>query len=98
MARPSAKVLGDRRHAPGSRRRHRPVAKSRFGHALQSARGRVFGDLQVVVVNQDRKKRRSTPSSGWRIGRHRHPTATIVTVAVSAEDEDNDGDEVDPWA
>jgi DNA primase catalytic core len=31
--------------------------QSRLGRALQSARDRVFGDLQVVVVNQDRKKR-----------------------------------------
>jgi hypothetical protein len=29
----------------------------RLGRALQSARDRVFGDLQVVVVNQDRKGR-----------------------------------------
>jgi len=31
--------------------------QSRLGRALQGARDRVFGDLQVVVVNQDRKKR-----------------------------------------
>jgi hypothetical protein len=31
--------------------------QSRLGRALQSARDRVFGDLQVVVLNQDRKGR-----------------------------------------
>ncbi|WNZ60884.1 hypothetical protein QEG98_33935 [Myxococcus sp. MxC21-1] len=31
--------------------------QSRLGRALQTARDRVFGDLRVVVRNQDRKKR-----------------------------------------
>ena len=31
--------------------------QSRLGRALQSARDRVFGDLQVVVLNRDRQKR-----------------------------------------
>ena len=62
--------------------------QSRLGRALQSARDRVFGDLQVVVVNQDRKER--TLYALQRIG---------VTPAPppATEPADDDGDDVDPW-
>lgn len=65
--------------------------QSRLGRALQSARDRVFGDLQVVVVNQDRKKR--TLYALKRLGATPPPPAP----AAAAPAEDDDGDEVDPW-
>lgn len=65
--------------------------QSRLGRALQSARDRVFGDLQVVGVNQDRKKR--TLHALKRLGDPAAPPPPAVTEPA----DDDDRDEVDPW-
>jgi DNA primase catalytic core len=65
--------------------------QSRLGRALQGARDRVFGDLQVVVVNQDRKKR--TLYALKRLGEPAAPPA----ASAPAVDGDDDRDEIDPW-
>ena len=62
--------------------------QSRLGRALQSARDRVFGDLQVVVVNQDRNKR--TLYALKKLGQEQCPTPPPT-------DEDDERDDVDPW-
>jgi hypothetical protein len=63
--------------------------QSRLGRALQSARDRVFGDLQVVVANQDRKKR--TLYALQRIAVAPAPLPEDPSATPDA------GDEVDPW-
>ncbi len=63
--------------------------QSRLGRALQSARDRVFGDLQVVIVNQDRKKR--TLYALQRVGE-----APASPQAPETTDED-DRHVGDPW-
>ncbi len=63
--------------------------QSRLGRALHGARDRVFGDLQVVVMNRDRKKR--TLYGLQRIGATPAPVPVPEPPAVEA------GDDVDPW-
>ena len=68
--------------------------QSRLGRALQGARDRVFGDLQVCVHSRDRDKR--TVCSLKKLG------ATTATTPPMPDptpvDDDQDDDEVDPWA
>jgi hypothetical protein len=64
--------------------------QSRLGRALQSARDRVFGDLQVVIVNHDRQKR--TLYALKRLGDHVAQLPPPVTERSSSA-----RDEVDPW-
>ncbi|MBZ4329717.1 CHC2 zinc finger domain-containing protein [Corallococcus coralloides] len=61
--------------------------QSRLGRALQTARDRVFGDLRVVVRNQDRKKR--TMYALQKLGGEPEVNADMAAAEV---------DEVDPWA
>jgi len=56
--------------------------QSRLGRALQGARDRVFGDLQVVLRNQDRKKKAVY-------------ALRLVSGAVPGGLNETDG--VDPW-
>jgi DNA primase len=63
--------------------------QSRLGRALHGMRDRVFGQLQVVVLTQDRKKRtvyRLRPVNG----------EVPMPAPVQEEDHDSTG-EVDPW-
>ena len=64
--------------------------QSRLGRALLSARDRVFGDLQVAIVNHDRKKR--TLYALTRLG----DQAAIPPPPVTEPTEDR-REEVDPW-
>ncbi|WP_434345657.1 CHC2 zinc finger domain-containing protein [Myxococcus virescens] len=61
--------------------------QSRLGRALQTARDRVFGDLRVVVRNQDRKKR--TMYALQKLAGE--PEVNTATTAAETT-------EVDPWA
>jgi DNA primase catalytic core len=67
--------------------------QSRLGRALASARDRVFGDLQVAVVNQDRKKR--TLYALKRLGDPAAPPAPPGSPVQQADSDDRD--DVDPW-
>ncbi|NOJ81079.1 CHC2 zinc finger domain-containing protein [Myxococcus xanthus] len=61
--------------------------QSRLGRALQTARDRVFGDLRVVVRNQDRKKR--TMYALQKLAGE--PEVNTATTPAETT-------EVDPWA
>jgi len=68
--------------------------QSRLGRALQGARDRVFGDLQVCVHSRDRDKR--TVCSLKKLGAT--PAATPPMPDPTPVEDDQDDDEVDPWA
>lgn len=63
--------------------------QSRLGRALQGARDRVFGDLQVLMLNQDRKKKMLYALK--RLG----PEPPLATTGAVTDDDGDD--EVDPW-
>ncbi len=67
--------------------------QSRLGRALQSARDRVFGDVQIVVVNQDRKKR-TLYALHWIGGVIPTPVEPTPVEPTPAE---HDPDEMDRW-
>lgn len=67
--------------------------QSRLGRALQSARDRVFGDLQIVVAELDRKKRTLYALQQMLDGR---VPATAATAGPGPLD-GRDLGEIDPW-
>jgi hypothetical protein len=69
--------------------------QSRLGRALQGARDRVFGDLQVVMLNQDRKKK--TLYALKRLGAD-DPGPGDAKPDVRETEDEEERDEVDPWS